>query len=121
MAATNLVTSVLTTTRESARRVGVEEAIGFTPRQLMGQGAMAGVTLGLAAVVVGVPVGLVLFSSLSDLVSEGIGVGPGWMPMPTVGQLALVATIALVLSAALAALAVGRLARRRPAELVRWE
>jgi putative ABC transport system permease protein len=31
MAGTNLLTSMLTTTRESARRVGVEEAVGFTP------------------------------------------------------------------------------------------
>jgi putative ABC transport system permease protein len=121
MAGTNLLTSVLTTTRESARRVGVEEALGFTPRQLVGQGATAGATLGLAAVLVGVPLGLLLFGSLSDLVSEGIGVGPGWMPMPATGQIALVALVAVTLSAGLAALAVGRLARRRPAELVRWE
>ena len=53
MAGTNLLTSLLTTTRESARRVGVEEAVGFTPRQLIGQGAVAGATLGLAAVVGG--------------------------------------------------------------------
>ncbi len=121
MAGANLLTSVLTTTRESARRVGVEEALGFTPRQLIEQGATAGGTLGLAAVMVGVPLGLLLFGSLSDLVSEGIGVGPGWMPAPQLGQLALVALIAVALSAGLGALAVGRLARRRPAELVRWE
>ena len=39
MAGTNLLTSLLTTTTESARRVGVEQAVGFTPRQLIGQGA----------------------------------------------------------------------------------
>ena len=117
MAGANLLTSMLTTTRESARRVGVEQAIGFTPRQLIGQGAIAGATLGLAAVVVGVPLGLVLFARLSDLVSEGIGVGPGWMPMPTVAQVSLVASIALVVSASLGALAVARLARRPAAEL----
>jgi putative ABC transport system permease protein len=121
MAGINLLASLLTTTRESARRVGVEEALGFTPRQLIGQGAMAGATLGLAAVVVGVPLGLFLFGTLSDLVSDGIGVGPGWMPMPSVGQVCLVAFGALAASAALGALAVERLARRPAAELVRWE
>jgi len=121
MAGINLLTSLLTTTRESARRVGVEEAIGFTPRQLIGQGAMAGVTLGLVAVVVGVPLGLLLFGTLSNLVSDGIGVGPGWMPLPTAGQLTLVTLIALAVSAGLGALAVGRLARRPASELVRWE
>jgi putative ABC transport system permease protein len=121
MAGTNLLTSLLTTTRESARRVGVEEAVGFTPGQLMGQGAMAGVALALGAVVVAIPLGLLLYGKLSDAVGEGIGVGPGWSPMPTATQLALVAGIALVVSGGLGALAVGRLARRSPSELVRWE
>ena len=117
----DVLTSLLTTTRESARRVGVEEAVGFTPRQLVGQGAIAGATLGLAAVGVGVPFGLLLFAKLSDLVGEGIGVGPGWMPMPTTTQLFLVAGITLIGSGGLGALAVGRLARRPVSELVRWE
>ena len=85
MAAVNLLTSLLTTTRESARRVGVEEAVGFTPHQLVGQGAISGAVLALVAVVVAVPVGLWLFQMLADLVSERIGVGPGWMPMPSPG------------------------------------
>jgi len=121
MAGINLLTSMLTTTRESARRVGVEEAVGFTPRQLVWQGAVAGGTLALAAVVIGVPLGLLLFGNLSDLVSSGIGVGPGWMPMPAAGQLTLVVVIAVVVSGGLGALAVARLARRPAAELVRWE
>jgi putative ABC transport system permease protein len=121
MAGANLLTSLLITTRESARRVGVEEAVGFTPRQLVGQGAVAGATLGLAAVVVAVPLGLLLFGTLSDLVSDGIGVGPGWMPMPNAGQLSLVTLVTLLLSAGLGAAAVGRLARRPAADLVRWE
>jgi putative ABC transport system permease protein len=121
MAGANLLTSLLTTTRETARQVGVEEAIGFTPRQLVGQSAAAGAALGLAAVVVGLPVGLLLFGTLSDVLSEGIGVGPGWMPMPAVGQLVLLTVAAVLLSAALGALAVARLARRPAAELVQWE
>jgi putative ABC transport system permease protein len=121
MAGTNLLASLLTTTRESARRVGVEEAVGFTPRQLVGQGAVAGATLALAAVVAGVPTGLLLFGKLSDLVGEGIGVGPGWTPMPAAIQLLLVAGLALVVSGGLGALASGRLTRRPVSELVRWE
>jgi putative ABC transport system permease protein len=121
MAGTNLLNAMLTTTRESARQVGVEEALGFTPRQLVGQGAVAGAALGLAAVMAGVPIGLLLFGALSDLVSNGIGVGPGWMPMPAVGQLTYVALAAVTVSAALGAFTARRLAHRPPAELVRWE
>ncbi len=121
MAGINLLTSMLTSTRESARRVGVEQAVGFTPRQLIAQGAMSGAVLGLAAVLVGVPFGLWLFGVLSNLVSDGIGVGPGWMPLPDATQLAVLALVAVVLSAGLGALAVARLARRPAAQLVRWE
>ena len=82
---------------------------------------MAGATLALAAVVAGVPTGLLLFGKLSDLVGEGIGVGPGWTPMPAAIQLLLVAGLALVVSGGLGALASGRLTRRPVSELVRWE
>jgi putative ABC transport system permease protein len=121
MAAINLLTSLLTTTRESARRVGVEAAVGFTPRQLVVQGAVSGAALGLAGVIVGLPVGLWLFGTLADLVSAGIGVGPGWMPLPTLGQVGVLALAAVVVSAGLGAVAARQLARRSVAELVRWE
>jgi putative ABC transport system permease protein len=121
MAATNLLTSLLTSTRESARRIGVEQALGFTPRQLVAQGAASGAVLGLVALVVGLPLGVWLFAMLADLVSEGIGVGPGWMPLPAASQLAVLALGAVAVSAGLGALAVLRLAHRPAAELVRWE
>jgi hypothetical protein len=82
---------------------------------------MFGAILALAVVVVGVPVGLWLFGVLADLVSEGIGVGSGWMPLPDQTELAVLALVALVLSAGLGALAVARLARRPAADLIRWE
>ena len=100
---------------------GIEEAVGFTPRQLVGQGAISGAVLALVAVVVAVPVGLWLFQMLADLVSEGIGVGPGWMPMPSPGQLAVLALGAVLVSAGLGAVAVRQLARRPISELIRWE
>ena len=78
-------------------------------------------SISLLAFSAGVPLGLVIFGTLSDLVSDGIGVGPGWMPLPTAGQLILVTLVALALAGGLGALAVARLARRPAAELVRWE
>jgi hypothetical protein len=58
---------------------------------------------------------------LADVVSTGIGVGPGWMPMPSPMTLVAVAALPIVVSAALGALAVRRIANRPPAELVRAE
>jgi putative ABC transport system permease protein len=117
----NLLSTLLTSSRESARRTGVELSIGFTPRQLIGQGAVAGAVLGLVAVVVGVPLGLVVFRVLADAVSTGIGVGPGWMPIPGAGMVVTIAAVAIALSATLGSVAVRRIATRPAAELVRGE
>jgi putative ABC transport system permease protein len=120
-AGVNLLSTLLTSSREASRRTGVELAIGFTPAQLVGQGAVAGTALGLVAVAIGVPLGLLLFRLLSDTVSSGIGVGPGWMPAPGALPLTLVVLLAVGLSAGLGAVAVRRVATRPAADLVRGE
>ncbi len=117
----NLLSTLLTSSRESARRTGIELSLGFTPRQLIGQGAVAGGVLGLVAAVIGLPFGLVVFRVLADVVSAGIGVGPGWMPAPGIGLVSVVATVSIVLSAVLGAVAVRRIANRPAADLVRGE
>jgi putative ABC transport system permease protein len=117
----NLLSTLLTSSRESARRTGVELSIGFTPGQLIGQGAVAGAVLGLVAALVGVPLGLLVFRVLSDAVSTGIGVGPGWMPAPGFGLVVMIATTAIVLSAVLGSVATRRIAIRPAADLVRGE
>jgi putative ABC transport system permease protein len=120
-ACVNLLSTLLTASRESSRRTGVELAIGFTPRQLVGQGAVAGAVLGMAAVAVGVPLGMVTFRVLADAVSKGIGTGPGWMPGLGGGAVATIAAVAVLLSALLGAVAVRQVAVRPAAELVRGE
>lgn len=117
----NLLSTLLTASRESARRTGVQLTVGFTPRQLLGQGAVNGMALGVLATAVGLPLGLWLFRVLADVVSTGIGVGPGWMPMPSPMTLVAVAALPIVVSVGLGALAVRRIANRPPAELVRAE
>lgn len=120
-AGVNLLSTLLTSSREASRRTGVELAIGFTPAQLVGQGAVAGTVLGVVASLIGVPLGLLLFRLLADVVSSGIGVGPGWLPAPGVVPLAVVAMVAVGMSAALGAVAVRRVATRPAADLVRGE
>lgn len=120
-AGVNLLSTLLTASRESARRTGVELAIGFTPGQLVGQGAVAGAVLGIVAAAIGVPLGLVTFRVLADAVSKGIGTGPGWMPALGGGAVATIAAVAVLLSALLGALAVRQVAVRPAAELVRGE
>jgi putative ABC transport system permease protein len=118
-AGVNLLSTLLTSSRESARRIGVEKAIGFTPRQLITQGAVAGTLLGVVATVIGIPLGLLVFRILADAVSSGIGVGPGWMPAPGVALLTVIAAIVISLSTALGAAGERRVATRPAADLVR--
>ncbi len=121
MAAANLLTTLLSTSREGARRLGVEQTIGFTPNQLVAQSAVAGALLGVAAVAVAIPSGLWIFTVLANVVSTSIGVGPGWMALPRPVPIVAVASLAVALSSLLGAAAVRRLATMAPAELVRWE
>lgn len=121
MAGTNLLSTLLTSSRESAGRIGVELAIGFTPRQVKAQGAASGAALGVVAAVVGVPLGLWIFRTMSDAVSTGLGVGPGWMPAPSPLASAVLVVGAVAVSAGLGALAVARVARRPASDLVRAE
>lgn len=120
-AGTNLLSTLLTSSRESAQRMGVELSLGFTPRQLVGHGAVAGTLLGVIAAALGVPIGLVVFRVLADEVSKGIGAGPGWLPAPAAALGLAVAATAVVLSALLGAVAAQRIARRPAADLVRGE
>jgi putative ABC transport system permease protein len=117
----NLLSTLLTASRETAGRTGVQLALGFTPRQVIAQGAVSGATLGLLAAVIGVPVGMLVFRLMADTVSSGIGVGPGWMPALPWSLLLGVAVAAVVVSGALGALAVRRIAGQPASDLVRGE
>jgi putative ABC transport system permease protein len=121
MAGVNLLATLVTANRAAAGRVGVELAIGFTPRQIIGQGAAAGVTIGVLASIAGVPLGLWLFRLMADTVSRSIGVGPGWMPLPSGTTVGVIVAVALVTTAGVGALAVRHLAHRSPSDLVRAE
>jgi putative ABC transport system permease protein len=120
-AGVNLLSTLLTSSRESSRRTGVELSIGFTPGQLIRQGAVAGAALGLVAAAVGISLGVLVFRVLADEVSKGIGAGPGWLPGPGAVTLLVIAAVAIVLSSALGALAVRNVATRPAADLVRGE
>jgi putative ABC transport system permease protein len=121
VAAVNLLAVMLTSTRESARAIGVEQTLGVTPGQLVGQGAVAAAAIGVVGVVVGLPLGLWLLRLMGDAVTSSMGIGPGYGRLPSPVALTVVAVAAVGVAASLGALAVRRLASRPPADLVRWE
>jgi putative ABC transport system permease protein len=121
VAGANLLATLLATTRESARSLGVLGSVGFTPLQLVGQGAMAAGAIAAIACAVGVPLGVWLYGVLLDGVTSQIGLGPGVSGFPSVVTLAVVVLLALALAAGLGALATARMARLAVSDLVRWE
>lgn len=121
VALANLMAALLAANAENARATGIGQALGFTPRQVVGQGAVAAAATGLAAAVVGVPLGLVVYRALSNLVTAGIGAGPGFAPMPGGVTVAVIALGAAVLCGLLGAEAGRRAARRPITTALRWE
>jgi putative ABC transport system permease protein len=117
----NLAATLLTGSRERSRTLGVLRTVGFTVRQTLAQSATGGAALGLAAGIVGLPIGLLLLHVLANQVMIGIGAGPGLTEQPSWALLA--ATVpATVLAGALAGvLATHRLSRTSASVLVRWE
>jgi putative ABC transport system permease protein len=121
MAGANVLSILATSSRESTRRVGVELALGFSPRQVIASGAISGGLLGAIGALVGVPLGLWIFRVLSNVVSSSIGVGPGWMPVPGAVPAVGVVVVVTIACAGLGALSVARNARTPASELVRSE
>jgi putative ABC transport system permease protein len=121
VAAANLLSVMLTSSRESARTIGVQQTLGLTPRQLVGHGAVAAASIGIVGSAVGLPLGLLVYRMMSDSVTSLIGAGPGFGRYPSIILLVSFGVTAVALAALLGALATRRLAMKPPAELVRWE
>jgi putative ABC transport system permease protein len=117
----NLLAALLTSGAQDVRILGVEQALGFTRRQLVGQRALGAGVLGVAAAALGVPLGLMVFHRLADLVTAGIGAGPGFGSAPDAASLAAFAVAAPLLCALLGAFAAARVLRRPITTTLRWE
>jgi putative ABC transport system permease protein len=96
-------------------------ALGATPRQIVGQGALAAASLAAVALAIGVPLGLLVFRFQINAVSSSIGLGPGFGLMPSAAFLCAVVAATLALAAATGAVAARGLARRPVGDLLRWE
>ena len=121
MAAVNLLSILLTSSREASRRVGVQLAVGFTPRQVLTHGAVSGGVLGVSSSLLAVPLGFWVFGTLSDAVSTSLGVGPAWLPAPSITSVLVIVVATSTVAAGLGATAAGRTAFRPASNLVRGE
>jgi len=121
VAGANLLASLLTSNAENARTTGVERALGFTGRDLIGQGFVGSAVLGLAATIVGVPAGWFIYTTLANALNGGIGIGPGVTVGPGIGIVVLLTAAAALGCGALGAFAAHRANQAPIPALLRWE
>jgi putative ABC transport system permease protein len=117
----NLVATTLLGIRERIRDLAVLKAVGFTPRQVAASVATSTGTVGLAAVVVGIPLGLGVDWLMMRAVGGESGMGPGIGVAPPLVGLLLLVPIAVALTAGVGALASRGAARAQVAEVLRAE
>jgi len=111
----NLLATLLLVTRERARDFAIFKAVGLTPRGVLGVVNAGGAALGAIAIVVGIPLGLLIFRG----VMIGMNPSEGADVIGTPGPFALALTIPFVLTVVvLASLGPARRAARTPAAVV---
>jgi putative ABC transport system permease protein len=115
----NLLTTLLLVTRERARDFGILKAIGLTPRGVLGVVTSGGAALGLLAIVLGIPIGVVLFRALMTAMSESEGADIVGTPGPF--ALALIVPFVLVVTALASSLPARSAARASAAQILRAE
>ena len=115
----NLLTTLLLVTRERARDFGILKAIGLTPRGVLGVVTSGGAALGVIAIVLGIPIGIVLFRSLMTAMSESEGADIVGTPGPF--ALALIVPFVLAVTALASSLPARGAARSSAAAILRAE
>jgi putative ABC transport system permease protein len=121
VALANLLATTLSATRERARAIGILRTVGASTGQLLAQAAVGAGAIGLLAAIVGIPLGWVGFTAMSDGLTTGVGIGPGFASDPSTVAVALVLPAVVLLAAGTGALASLGLARRPASDLVRYE
>jgi putative ABC transport system permease protein len=115
----NLLTTLLLVTRERSRDYGIFKAVGLTPRGVLAVVNAGGAVLGLIAIVVGIPAGLLIFRALLAAMSPSEGTDI--VGTPGILALALIVPIVLAVTALASLLPARRAARTSAAVVLRAE
>jgi putative ABC transport system permease protein len=115
----NLLTTLLLVTRERARDFGILKALGLTPRGVLTVVNSGGAALGAIAIVLGIPVGIVLFRALMSAMSPSEGADIVGTPGPL--ALLLILPFVLAVTALASSLPARTTARASAAGILRAE
>ena len=119
IAAVNLLTTLLLGVRERRRDLAVLGAVGATRRQLTGTVVSGGLVLAVPAVLVGLPLGAMLFTTVVRITDPADG--PDVATLPEWWTLLAALPLALVAAAAVSAFAARETARVTVAAALRAE
>jgi putative ABC transport system permease protein len=121
VAAVGILNAMTLSTRERYRELASLKAVGLTPRQVLGSVINGALSLGILAVLIGIPLGLWLNTVLAQGIASGVG-GPPNIQI-SINWLGLILLIPATLCiAALGAYVPARWAARIPAaEVLRYE
>ena len=117
----NLVATTALGIRERMVDIGILKTLGFTPRQVAVSIATGTAALALAAVVLGVPAGLLAAQAMHDVTGRASGIGPEFGVAPAPAPVAAAAVAIVVLAAAVGAIVARRAARAQVTEVLRAE
>ncbi len=115
----NMVATLLLVTRERQRDFGILKAVGLTPRGVLAVVNAGAAVLGLIAIVLGIPVGIVVFRTLMALTSPSEGTDIVGTPGPL--ALALIVPFVLAVTALASTLPARRAAATSAARVLRAE
>jgi putative ABC transport system permease protein len=119
IAGVNLLTTLLLGVRERRRDLAVLGAVGATRRQLLGTVVSSGLLLAVPAVVIGLPLGAVLFRTIVGITEPSDG--PDVATLPSWLSVGLALPVALAAVAAVSALAAREASRVAIASALRAE
>ena len=118
----NLVATTMLGVRERMRDYGIYRAIGLTPGQVILTVASNVGLLALIAAVVGIPLGLLTFRVMFEVVASDLfGAAPEWFRNPPVWQMALILPGAVAIAAIASALPARQAARLQVARVLHWD
>ena len=119
--AVNLLITLSFAVRERYRDFGVLKTLGLTPRQIVTSVSVNAGLIGVIAVIVGAPLGLVFTRWALSYIGEQEGLSSAFGSMPGPGWMAVLAVTTLLVATLGAALPAFRAARIRITEALRYE
>jgi ABC-type lipoprotein release transport system permease subunit len=119
LVAATVVHAMVVAVRRRRRDVAILQTLGATRRAVMTIGAWQGSTIGVAGLVIGVPLGIVAGRSLWTLLANAYGTLAEPV-VPVTGVVTLVVTV-LLLAGTTGVMPIRRGLRHRPAEVLRTE